>query len=63
MDIIDYAYSEEYIEVGCNCHPETCGCGGTRTVKNPNYNGKKEKGRSTVEKVKRGTRSNSKKLQ
>lgn len=37
MGRIDYSIYEKYIEVRCNCHPETCGCGGSRTIINPNY--------------------------
>lgn len=38
----DYNTTDKYREVPCNCHPETCGCGGTRTVKNPMYVPKEE---------------------
>lgn len=51
MDKIDHLFSsEKFIEVGCNCHPETCCCGGSRTIVNPNY---REKTFTVVKKKKK----------
>lgn len=33
----DFNQSSEYIKVPCKCHPETCACGGTKTIKNKRY--------------------------
>jgi hypothetical protein len=42
MSKADFTRDEKYLELPCNCHPETCACGGTRLKKNSNYSPRKK---------------------
>jgi len=37
MSKVEHNSKDKYIKVPCNCHPETCGCGGYKQILNPDY--------------------------